>query len=56
MIYSESPLIRASVKQKEAELEGLGTVKSIEELASPSTTSISIVTPAKVAYLRSNFT
>jgi len=36
------------VHPKEAELEGIPTVKTIEELSSPTTTSISIVTPAKI--------
>ncbi|KAJ3811339.1 CoA-binding protein [Lentinula aff. lateritia] len=36
------------VHPKESELEGITAVKSIEELSSPSTTSISIVTPSKI--------
>ncbi|XP_006460724.1 hypothetical protein AGABI2DRAFT_192336 [Agaricus bisporus var. bisporus H97] len=36
------------VHPKEGELEGLATVSSLKELASPSTTSVSVVTPAKV--------
>ncbi|KAF9061316.1 CoA-binding protein [Rhodocollybia butyracea] len=36
------------VHPKETELEGVATIKSIDELPSPSTTSISIVTPAKI--------
>jgi hypothetical protein len=35
--------------QKETELEGLATVTSLKELASPSTTSVSVVTPAKAS-------
>ncbi|KAJ3759436.1 NAD(P)-binding protein [Lentinula raphanica] len=42
------PLIPLCVCQKESELEGIATVKSIEELPSPSTTSISIITPSKI--------
>ncbi|KAE9392259.1 NAD(P)-binding protein [Gymnopus androsaceus JB14] len=36
------------VHPKESELEGVATVKSIEELPSPGTTSVSIVTPPKI--------
>ncbi|KAJ3868839.1 CoA-binding protein [Lentinula novae-zelandiae] len=36
------------VHPKESELEGITAVKSIEELSSPSTTSISIITPSKI--------
>jgi len=34
--------------QKETELEGLATIKSLHELEDPVHTSVSVVTPAKV--------
>ncbi|KAG8698368.1 hypothetical protein FRC09_007266 [Ceratobasidium sp. 395] len=37
------------IHPKEAELEGVDTIKSLKELNSPTTTSISIVTPPKVS-------
>jgi hypothetical protein len=36
------------VHPKEAELQGLPTIKTLAELSSPSTTAVSIVTPPKV--------
>lgn len=36
------------VHPKEAELEGISTISSISELASPTKTSVSIITPPKV--------
>ncbi|KAF9788586.1 NAD-P-binding protein [Thelephora terrestris] len=36
------------VHPKEAELEGLTTIKSLHELKDPSHTSVSVITPAKV--------
>jgi len=35
--------------QKETELEGLATIKSLHELEDPIHTSVSVVTPAKVS-------
>lgn len=37
-----------SYEEKEAELEGLATIKSLYELKEPTHTSVSVVTPAKV--------
>ncbi|KAF5355343.1 hypothetical protein D9758_006075 [Tetrapyrgos nigripes] len=46
-IYSQvQPTI--PLLKKESELEGIAAIKSIEELPSPSTTSISVITPARV--------
>ena len=36
--------------QKEDELEGLKTIRSIAELPAPTETSISIITPPKVSH------
>ncbi|KAF9652398.1 NAD-P-binding protein [Thelephora ganbajun] len=36
------------IHPKEAELEGLATIKSLHELKDPSHTSVSVVTPAKI--------
>ncbi|KAF9452781.1 NAD(P)-binding protein [Macrolepiota fuliginosa MF-IS2] len=46
--YQERKLKITPVHPKESELEGVTTVKSLKELVSPSETSVSIVTPAKV--------
>ncbi|THU86240.1 NAD(P)-binding protein [Dendrothele bispora CBS 962.96] len=46
--YKARNLEVTPVHPKESELEGLATIKSIEELKSPSTTSISIITPGRV--------
>jgi hypothetical protein len=37
------------VTQKEEELEGIKTFKSVSEFPSPTTTSVSIITPPKVS-------
>jgi len=46
--YQTRDLAVTPIHPNEAELEGIATVKSLEELPSPSTTSVSIVTPAKI--------
>lgn len=47
--YQTQKLNVIPVHPREAELEGIATVPALKELPSPSTTSVSIVTPAKVS-------
>ncbi|KAJ4483907.1 CoA-binding protein [Lentinula aciculospora] len=46
--YKTREMSVTPVHPKEPELEGIAAVKSIEDLPSPSTTSVSIITPAKI--------
>lgn len=46
--YQERSKDIVPVHPKEAELEGLATIKSLHELKDPNHTSVSVVTPAKV--------
>ncbi|KIK69217.1 hypothetical protein GYMLUDRAFT_152530 [Collybiopsis luxurians FD-317 M1] len=46
--YLERDIPVTPIHQKETELEGVATIKSIRELPSPTTTSVSIVTPSKI--------
>ncbi|KAF5380256.1 hypothetical protein D9757_008191 [Collybiopsis confluens] len=46
--YLQRELPVTPVHPKETELEGVATIKSVNELSSPTTTSVSIITPSKV--------